>query len=238
VRLQAVSCSDPRISRRCLSMGKRGRLIRSCRDGMVYLGFANWGARSSIPDVESLDVAARKRREAGRRRRQRWERRKDRAGDGVVGRRDNVWDDGTGRRGRRRRDGRDKDDDYDDDDDGVGSGYGRYDGGRDASEDLDLADVISDVVAGNADGARRVGKALEPDVEDLEFSNPPRRALGRFFVAGRVVPSQVRQQSRRSVRGRPHRPGIAVGAHAPRGPQCRGRRSEECDGGRHRGTRG
>jgi hypothetical protein len=38
-------------------------------------------------------------------------------------------------------------------------------------EDLDLADVISDVVAG--DGVRRVGEALEPDVEDLEFSNPP-----------------------------------------------------------------
>ncbi len=122
VRLQAMSCSDPRISRRCLSMGKRGWLIRSSRDGMVYLSFANWGARLLIPRVESLDGAARKMREAGRRRRRRWEQRKDRFGDGGVGRRDNVWDDGTGRRGRRRRDGRDKDDDYDDD--GAGSGYG------------------------------------------------------------------------------------------------------------------
>jgi hypothetical protein len=34
VRLQAVLCSDPRISRRCLSMGKRGRLIRSGPDGV------------------------------------------------------------------------------------------------------------------------------------------------------------------------------------------------------------
>jgi len=41
-------------------------LIRSGRDGMVYLGFANWGAKSSIPGVESLDGAVRKRREAGR----------------------------------------------------------------------------------------------------------------------------------------------------------------------------
>jgi hypothetical protein len=43
-------------------------------------------------------------------------------------------------------------------------------------EDLYLADVIGDVVAG--DGTRRVSEALEPDVKDLEFSNPPRRALG------------------------------------------------------------
>ncbi len=130
-RLQAVSCSDPRISKRCLSMGKRDRLIRSGRDGMVYLDFANWGARSSIPGMESLDGAARKRREAGRRRRRRRERREDRVGDGGVGRRDDVWDKGTARRGRRQ-DGRDDNDDYD----GAGGGYGRYDGGRDALEDL------------------------------------------------------------------------------------------------------
>ncbi len=64
--LQAVSCSDPRISKQCLSMGKRDQLIRPGWDGMVYLGFANWGARSSIPGMESLDGTARKRREAAR----------------------------------------------------------------------------------------------------------------------------------------------------------------------------
>ena len=165
-RLQAVSCSDPRISKRCLSMGKRNKLIRSGRDGMVYLGFANWGAKSSIPGVESLDGAVRKRREAGRRRRR--EQRKDRVGDGGVGRRDDVWDDGTGRRGRRQ-DGQDDDDD----DDGARGRYGRYDRGYDVSEDLDLADVFGDVVTGVADGVRRIGEALTPEVEDLEFSPPP-----------------------------------------------------------------
>ncbi len=72
-RLQAVSCSDPRISKRCLSMGKRDGLIRSGQDGMVNLGFANGGTRSLIPGMESLDGAARKRMEAGRRRRRRRE---------------------------------------------------------------------------------------------------------------------------------------------------------------------
>ncbi len=64
--LQAVSCSDPHISKQCLSMGKRNGLIQSSRDRMVYLGFANWGARLLIPGMESLDGTARKRREAGR----------------------------------------------------------------------------------------------------------------------------------------------------------------------------
>ncbi len=40
-QLQAVSCSDPRISKQCLSMGKRDQLIWSGWDGMVYLGFVN-----------------------------------------------------------------------------------------------------------------------------------------------------------------------------------------------------
>ncbi len=66
VRLQAVSFSDPCISRQCLSIGKHGWLIWSGRDGMMYLGFADWGTRSSIPGVESLDSVAGKRREAGR----------------------------------------------------------------------------------------------------------------------------------------------------------------------------
>jgi hypothetical protein len=65
-RLQAGLCSDLHISKRCLSMGKRDRLIHSGRNGMVYLGFANWGARSLIPGMESLDGVARRRREAGR----------------------------------------------------------------------------------------------------------------------------------------------------------------------------
>jgi hypothetical protein len=113
-------------------MGKRDPLIRSGRDGMVYLGFANWGARLSIPGMESLDGTARKRREAGRRRRRRQrEQQEDRVGDGGIGRRNDVWDDGMARRGRRQ-DGHDDDDDYD----GTGGGYGRYDSGRDASEDL------------------------------------------------------------------------------------------------------
>jgi hypothetical protein len=66
VRLQHLSCSNPHISRQCLSMGKCGRLILSGWDRMVYLGFTNWGARSLIPGVESLDGYARKMREAGR----------------------------------------------------------------------------------------------------------------------------------------------------------------------------
>jgi hypothetical protein len=65
-RLQAVLCSNPCISKQCLSMGKHDQLIGSGQDGMVYLGFANWGARLSIPGMESLDGTARKRREARR----------------------------------------------------------------------------------------------------------------------------------------------------------------------------
>jgi hypothetical protein len=40
-------------------------------------------------------------------------------------------------------------------------------------EDLDLADVIGNVIAGVADSARCVGETLMPDVEELEFSSPP-----------------------------------------------------------------
>jgi hypothetical protein len=65
-QLQAMSCSNPRISKQCLSTSKRNQLIRSGRDGMVYLSFANWGARLLIPGMESLYGAARKRWEAGR----------------------------------------------------------------------------------------------------------------------------------------------------------------------------
>ncbi len=65
-RLQTMSCSDPCISKRCMSMSKRDQLIQSGWDGMVYLGFTNWGARSLILGMESLDSTARKRRETGR----------------------------------------------------------------------------------------------------------------------------------------------------------------------------
>ncbi len=65
-QLQAVLCSNLCISKQCLSMGKRNQLIRSSRDGMVYFSFADWGARLLIPGMESLDGAARKKREVGR----------------------------------------------------------------------------------------------------------------------------------------------------------------------------
>ncbi len=130
-QLQAVSCSDPRISKQCLSMGKRNQLIRSGWDEMVYLGFDNWGARLWIPGMESLDGTSRKRREAGRRRQWQQEQREVRVGDGGVGWWDNIWDDRMACRGRRQ-DSCNNNDDYD----GTGGGYSQYDGGHDASEDL------------------------------------------------------------------------------------------------------
>ncbi len=130
-RLQAVLCSNPRISKQCLSMGKRDQLIRSGRDGMVYLGFANWGTRLLILGMESLDGAARMRREVGKQRRWRREQREDHVGDGGVGWCDDVWDDGTAHRGRRQ-DSRDINDNYD----GTGGGYSQYDSGCDALDDL------------------------------------------------------------------------------------------------------
>ncbi|KAL7537311.1 hypothetical protein ACHAWF_005725 [Thalassiosira exigua] len=70
-RIQAISCSHPRVSKRCLSMGKGNRLIRSGREAMIYLGFANWGASSSIPGVSTLDRTVKRRnqglRDQGRR---------------------------------------------------------------------------------------------------------------------------------------------------------------------------
>jgi hypothetical protein len=98
---------------------------------MVYLGFANWGTRSLISGMESLDGAVRKRREAGRQWQQRREQQEDHIGDGGIGKHDDVWDNGTARRGRGR-DGCDDDDNYD----GTGGRYGQYNGGCDASEDL------------------------------------------------------------------------------------------------------
>ncbi len=97
----------------------------------MNLGFANWGARSLIPGMESLDGTARKRREVGRQRRQRREQQEDHVGIGSFGRRNDFWDNGTALCGRRQ-DGRDDDNNYK----YAGGGYGQYDGSRDASEDL------------------------------------------------------------------------------------------------------
>ncbi len=123
-RLQAVLCSDPCISKQCLSMGKCNRLIRSGQDGMVYLGFADWGTRLLIPGMESLDGAARKRRVAGRQRWQQQEQQEDQVGDGSVGWCNDVWDNGMARRGRRQN-GCNENDNYN----GAGGRYGQYDGG-------------------------------------------------------------------------------------------------------------
>jgi hypothetical protein len=69
--------------------------------------------------MESLDGTARKRREARRQQQWLWERQEDHVGDGGVGRRNDVWDNGTARRGKRQ-DGRDDNDNYD----GAGGRYG------------------------------------------------------------------------------------------------------------------
>jgi hypothetical protein len=54
--LQTVLCSDPHISKRCLSMGKHNhRPIQSSQDGVVYIGFANWGTKLLILGMESLE---------------------------------------------------------------------------------------------------------------------------------------------------------------------------------------
>lgn len=146
-RIQAISCSHPQVSKRYLSMGKGRRLIRSGRDGMVYLGFANWGASSSIPGIETLERSARKRNDEKRPLRRE-----------GAGRRDDVWGDRNARsqrRGERR---------Y--------SQYDRY-SGYDVDEDLDLVDVFSDVVNGVAKGAKQIGAALTPDADDLEFRPKP-----------------------------------------------------------------
>ena len=89
-RIQAISCSHPRVSKRCMSMGKGSRLLRSGREGMVYLGFSNWEASSSIPGVGSLGRTVRRRNQRSR----------EKANRGV-GRRDDVWEDRSPRRNRR-----------------------------------------------------------------------------------------------------------------------------------------
>jgi len=158
-RIQAISCSHPSISQRCLSMGKGNRLIRSGRDGMVYLGFANWGASSSIPGVETLDRTVKKRKRGQQREEQQRRR--------GAGRRDDVWDDRrrpqSSSRSRQRR--RSKED--------IDDRRRRYRYDRYEAEDLDLVDVFGDVVQDVVKGAKQISEALTPETEDLEFTPTP-----------------------------------------------------------------
>lgn len=152
-RIQAVSCSHPHVSNRYLSMGKGKRLIRSGRDGMVYLGFANWGASSSIPGLEQLERTVKKKENAQQRKSQS----RDRRGDGV-GRQDDVWAERSTRRRRSTRYG----------DESVNRRYSRYE-----AEDLDITDIFSDVVTGVAKGVNQISEALTPDANSLEFYPTP-----------------------------------------------------------------
>ena len=91
-RIQAVSCSHPRVAQRYLAMGKGQRMIRSGRDGMIYLGFANWGASESIPGVDTLDATVQNRKR---------EQKDEYLGTGK-GRREDTWDERSNRRRRGR----------------------------------------------------------------------------------------------------------------------------------------
>ena len=159
-RIQAVSCSHPHVSSRFLSMGKGRRLIRSGREGMIYLGFANWGASSSIPGLEQLERTVKKKEEAQKaaERRSPRGRRNNREG---VGRQDDVWADRS--TVRRRRTG------YDD----MRRRYNRYEYDGYDSEDLDITDIFSDVVTGVAKGVNQISDVLTPDADSLEFNPTP-----------------------------------------------------------------
>ena len=162
-RIQAISCSHPNISKRYLSMGKGNRLIRSGREGMIYLGFANWGASSSIPGLETLDRTVKKRKQHQQRKEEQSRRRRQEG----VGRRDDVWNDRSRTRRRQRSSG------YDEIiDENKRRRYSRYYDRYDA-EDLDLADVFGDVVSSVTKGAQQIGEALTPEAEDLEFTPTP-----------------------------------------------------------------
>ncbi|EJK77538.1 hypothetical protein THAOC_00624 [Thalassiosira oceanica] len=91
-RIQAVSCSHPRVAQQYLAMGKGQRMIRSGRDGMVYLGFSNWGASESIPGVDTLDATVQNRKR---------EQKDEYFGTGK-GRREDTWDERSTRRRRDR----------------------------------------------------------------------------------------------------------------------------------------
>jgi len=156
-RIQAVSCSHPHVSNRYLSMGKGKRLIRSGRDGMIYLGFANWGASTSIPGLEQLERTVKKKEKAQKAESQS----RDRKREDGVGRQDDVWAERSTRR--RRRTG------YDDE--SMNRRYSRYD--RYDAEDLDITDIFSDVVTGVAKGVNQISEALTPDANSLEFYPTP-----------------------------------------------------------------
>lgn len=147
-RIQAISCSHPELVK-YLSMGKGRRLIRSGREGMVYLGFANWGASTSIPGVETLEQTVRKQERSARQE----QRRGAGSREDVYGnrRRQRVYEDD-----RRRRYGQNYD------------RYSQYD-----VDDLDLGDVFGDVISGVTKGAKQIGAALTPDADDLEFKPSP-----------------------------------------------------------------
>ncbi|KAL7508236.1 hypothetical protein ACHAXN_007751 [Cyclotella atomus] len=147
-RIQAISCSHPETTK-FLAMGKGRHLIRSGREGMVYLGFANWGASTSIPGVDTLEKTVR--------RRERSAQQVERNQRGVESRED-VYENRGRRRNNelRRRYGRNYD------------RYSQYD-----AEDLDLADIFGDVLSGVAKGAKQIGNALTPDADDLEFKPSP-----------------------------------------------------------------
>ncbi|KAL3796935.1 hypothetical protein HJC23_000688 [Cyclotella cryptica] len=150
-RIQAISCSHPDIYR-YLSMGKGRRLIRSGREGMVYLGFANWGASTSIPGIETLERTVRNREKSLR------QKERDRRG---VGQREDVY-------GNRRKQGRGE---YDEVRRRYNRNYDRY--SRYDEDDLDLGDVFSDVISGVTNGAKQIGEALTPNADDLEFKPSP-----------------------------------------------------------------
>ena len=149
-RLQAISCSHPDVAK-YLAMGKGRSLIRSGREGMVYLGFANWGASTSIPGVDSLEQTVRKREMSQK------QKRRDRRGVGV---REDVYGD---RRARPRRQDYTKR--------RYGQSYDRYSQYED--DDLDLADVFGDVIRDVTKGAKQIGAALTPAADDLEFKPSP-----------------------------------------------------------------
>jgi hypothetical protein len=154
-RIQAISCSHPDVLK-YLQMGKGRRLVRSGREGMIYLGFANWGASTSIPGVETLERTVRERDRSLRQ-----EERAKRA----VSQRDDVYGD---TRASRRRRGQRGDDDLRR---RYGRNYDRY--SQYDVDDLDLGDVFSDVISGVTKGAKQIGAVLTPDADDLEFKPSP-----------------------------------------------------------------
>jgi hypothetical protein len=157
-RIQAISCCHPDVVK-YLAIGIGRRLIRSGRDGMVYLGFANWGASTSIPGVETLEQTVR--------RKERYDRQEESNRRGV-GTREDVYGDRRAmpQERQRRRGNRDLRRRY-------GQNYDRYTQYDVDDFDLDLADVFGDVISGVAKGAKQIGAALTPDADDLEFKPSP-----------------------------------------------------------------